>query len=72
MLRTKSYCRAKCAEHLKNAGIDAELFMDGKTSGKYLGWFYELDSNTYWLTRLFRDANNNEVIISKQYAEAIA
>lgn len=72
MLRTRSYCRKRCADHLCNSGITAELFMDGMDKGKYIGWFYDQKQNTYWLTRLFTTADHNEVIISKRFTEVAA
>ena len=69
MLQTKIKCRDRCAEHLRHAGISAELMIDKMSKGKYLGWFYDAKENRYWMTRMFRDANRNAVIISKPFAE---
>lgn len=71
MLKTKATCRVKCAEHLHNAGISAELMMDKMSRGKYLGWFYDTQQNCYWMTRVFTDRNRNTVIIAKPFVEMI-
>ena len=67
MPRTKSYLRARCAEHLKSNGINSELFMDGRDHGRYIGWFYEPSENRYWLVRLFHDKSGKEWIVSKAF-----
>ncbi len=67
MLRTKPYCRARCAESLRTAGVHADLIMDRKERGNYMGLFYERSRDRYWITRNFLDVAKNECIVSKLF-----
>lgn len=66
----KTSCRVKCAAHLNAAGVHATLFMDHYEHKRYMGLYYEEQTNRYWLVRNFRDAEGKEWTLSEQLQTA--